>query len=283
MDYLDRVPIVFDDGGFPFAAPDGSGFRVGLEPYGRILDLAEKNDVVIPVAVTSAFIDTGDIAGLGMAHESSGEIIDFLLRNRERMPVWNHGLTHRIQGHFTEFGKPREEKAATAERQEKHLRLSQEIFHSAGLGRPNVFVPPGHVWESGVTDRIAAMLGIRYMAVGQFLKAPIGNWLLHPLNPHLRRWTGSDHLELLFRHGTGIPHTKTRFSELDRLKASLFLKPGSRLVKQLVFRTASGISEPHHYFAHVQNLVDPASFEFWDFVIGRILSDRPTNREGRER
>lgn len=279
MDYLNRIPIVFDDGGFPTANPDGTGFPVGLEPYKRILELAETNDIVIPVAVTAAYLDVNNVAGLGQVHEKAEEIILFLTRNRHRIPVWNHGLTHCYSKHSTEFDVLDNRLSVPRDIQEEHIALSQEILRISDLGEHKVFVPPGHLWEQDVTDLLAARAGYEYMAAGQFIKTPINRWFLQPNKPHLRLWQDSDHLRLLYRHNTGITHLKTRFNAIDRFKTSIFLDPQNPVTKRIVYRSGSGIREPNHFFAHVQNLVHSDSIPFWDFVIRKILATRKVPNE----
>ncbi len=169
----DKVFLVIDDIGIPNERPDLTGVTIEFSNYQRLLRIAEENDVCIPVAVTAAFLDTDNISGLGLANKDSERIVLFLSENQQYLPVWNHGLSHRFEEEFTEFGSYKEGKQVSNEIQREHLEVSQQIFSYLGLGKPDVFVPPAHAWILGVTDLIAGEIRFKYMAIRQFEKRPL--------------------------------------------------------------------------------------------------------------
>jgi hypothetical protein len=141
MTATDRV-IVFDDGGFPTVYPGHIDKEIGLDPYKRILDLSNRHDLVVPIAVTAGFIDVNNISGLGMAGPKADLLVHFLLDHQDRLPLWNHGLTHSYMGNYTEYDIYDDEKNVPEEVQRSNLQLSQAIFSDHGFERPTVFVPP---------------------------------------------------------------------------------------------------------------------------------------------
>ena len=54
--------LVFDDGGMTHSNPDGTGFKIDIKVYDRMLLLAKKNDIKIQIACNAVFFDVDNIA-----------------------------------------------------------------------------------------------------------------------------------------------------------------------------------------------------------------------------
>ena len=96
-------PLVFDDGGFIYSKPNNTGFKIDTKVYYRLLSLAKKNEIKIPVACTAAFFDVDNISKLNTVHPEAERILKMFDENRDFLEIWNHGLTHRYQSDFLEF------------------------------------------------------------------------------------------------------------------------------------------------------------------------------------
>jgi hypothetical protein len=266
-----RIIFVVDDGGLAFDRPDGHGYRIGLECYERVLNLAIRHDITIPIAVTAGFIDIHNLAGLELKNPDAHELIEFLKLHQKRIPVWNHGLTHTYDGSLTEFQLYAHSMKVPENIQRQHLELSQNIFESVGLIRPTVFVPPGHAWEQGVTDRLAKEFGIKHIAIREFEKAPLLQWLTSQRRPYLWRWEPSQYLNTIYRLGLGIPYNRRRLTSFSCWKAMKYIEPGNMFFHYLIHRTKQDIEKPHHFFAHIHNFIYPSADGCWDRLIERIL------------
>jgi hypothetical protein len=263
------TPLVVDDIGIPYSYYD-SGFKVGMDPLERILGLAEDFDVRIPVAVIAGFLDVCGVSGRVPPNQDAGRIIEFLGAHPDRLPVWNHGLTHSRSGRLTEFQVFADEDRVPEETQRESLALSQEIFREVGLGEPDTLVPPGHAWEPGVTDRLAKELGFRSIAISMGKKTPFRRWLRHPGRPFERTWGASEYLESRFRLGLGISASKKDFLFKDYIKMRQYICPANGLVRLLTQRTRKSEIVPDHFYAHIQNFADAESMGTWRLVL-RVL------------
>jgi hypothetical protein len=263
--------LVFDDGGFTTTDSDGSGQPIPLAVYNRIAELAEKHNVAIPIAVTAKYIDVNNIAGCEMINPNAEWIIQFFKDHTDTVPLWNHGLTHQFGDEFTEFYNYPKEKALSEEEHHKHFSLSQKIFEEVGLST-KVFVPPGHGWEQGLTDRIASKYGVDTIAIREFEKTSGKDWLKNPFKPYKKEWESSSHLNTMYRLGLGISYNKSQFTKSDLDKAGKYLRPANILQNLSIHRTLRTVNSPNHYFAHVQNIRNPESVHFFNDVIQRILN-----------
>jgi hypothetical protein len=272
MRTIDKKTIfVVDDGGFILDRPDGSGYRIGMECYERVLELAIRHHISIPIAVTAGFIDIHNQAGLGLCNPYANELIEFLKSHQDYLPVWNHGLTHNHNSARTEFLLYDSNEKVPEEKQRRHLELSQQIFKSVGLQLPTVLVPPGHAWEPGVTDRLAKEFGINQIAIREFEKTTLLQWLTNQRKPYRYYWQPSQHLNTIYRLGLGIPCNKYQLNRFLCWKAMRYIAPSNAILHYLIHRTKQSINMPHHYFAHIQNFILPDAEKCWDRLIEHIL------------
>ena len=158
----------------------------------------------------------------------------------------------------------------SAEIQSSRLALAQEILKRVGF-RPEVFVPPGHAWEQGITDKLCDEVGFTAIAVREFEKKPLSEWAKKPWRPYKKTWDESKHLKTLWRLGLGIRFDQTRFGAFNYLKLSMIFRkdPLSRLAMNRRWRAPA---RPSHYFAHIQNLEDPDSLHFFSKALSRTGS-----------
>ena len=271
MSDQDGILLVVDDAGLPFDNPDGTGVPVPFDAYLRVLDLAQRFGVTIPVATTAGFIDVNNISGLGLASPHAERLVAFLDENRCWLPIWCHGLTHRFGTSFTEFDLYDNEGGVPAGRQSEILERSRGLFASLGLDPPSVLVPPGHAWQPGVTDRLARAAGFDTIAIRQFEKTTVGRWLCRPSRRYKRTWSDSSHLNTLYRLGLGLRYNKRDMSawDLSRCKRYIF---STRPVVSAVLHRRLSVETPHHFFAHIQNFSSADSMVFWKRIMEQLLA-----------
>jgi uncharacterized protein DUF2334 len=261
------VRLVFDDGGFTTSNPDGSGFRVPASAYDRLIQFARESGVRMGLACTAKFFDVEGRLGSDGPGAGAEDLIELLQRNRDVVEVYNHGLRHEHEGEHVEFLSYRSG-PVPAKIQAERLELAQQILTDVGF-EPTVFVPPGHAWERGVTDRIAHEVGLKAIAIRQFEKKPLGEWLRSPGSPYRMSWEPSEVLETHFRLGLGLRFDQTSFSRWNGRKLGMIFQ-GGVASRMIIHRRASAPIPPSHYFAHVQNLSHERSIPFFREVISHI-------------
>jgi hypothetical protein len=211
------------------------------------------------------------MSNIGDVNKNIDQILDLFYKNSDFLEIWNHGLTHSSNDLATEFYNY-ERGSVNVKVQDESLRLSQKIFSNAGFDITTL-VPPGHAWESGVTDRIASYYGINTIAVREFEKKNITQWIKSPLHPFKQTWEESRYVNTIFRLGLGIPYDLTIFSDkvFDRTKRFL---NGSTLEVLRMNRFKSLHYPVDHYFAHVQNLQNQNSMAYFNMCINEIKRTR---------
>ena len=261
------VRLVFDDGGFTHANPDESGFLVSPVVYDRLIQLAEIGEYEVGLACTAKYFDVDGLYSAASVNPHVDRICERLLANQDLVEVYNHGLTHRHESEFVEFFSYRTG-PISEEIQSSRLALAQEILARVGF-RPEVFVPPGHAWEEGITDKLCAAAGFSAIAVKEFEKKPVREWAEKPWRPYKKTWGESQHLKTLWRLGLGIRFDQTRFGALNYLKLSMIFRNDS-LSRLAMNRRWRAPVRPSHYFAHVQNLENPDSLRFFSKALTLI-------------
>jgi hypothetical protein len=259
--------LVFDDGGMTHSNPDGTGFKIDLKVYDRMLLLAKKNNIKIQIACSAAFFDIDNIAGLSLLNPECDKILKLFDDNKDFLEIWNHGLNHRYKNECTEFFSYKDG-AISLEYQKEHLKLSQDIFKKVNIS-PNVFVPPGHAWEQNVTDKIAKEFGLNAIAIREFEKNSFKAWIKNPMQPYKMTWEKSQNINTLFRLGLGIAFDRVHFDEKVKHKMSNYIT--NRFPQSLLINRKLKLKYPvDHFFAHIQNLQDPNSVDYFDNAIKQI-------------
>lgn len=261
------VRLVFDDGGFTHVNPDGTGPALSPVVYDRLAALAERAGVRVGLACTAKYFDVDGLYDGDALNADADRILKKIGDHAEWIEIYNHGLTHEHLGEPVEYFSYESGRIDEAT-QSQRLSTAQEIWSRVGL-RPSVLVPPGHAWERGVTDVVAERLGFEAIAVRQFEKKRLADWLASPARPYKATWKASDHIETRFRLGLGIRFDQTVFGPANRLKLRMIFGPDvvSRLA---INRTLVPPIAPSHYFAHVQNLQRPESLHFFTRVLSYI-------------
>ena len=263
------ICLVFDDAGFGHVRPDGTGSPIPFGVYEHLLRLAKTTGTVIPVALTAKFIDTENVAGLGMANPYAADLIALLKENSDWLPVWHHGLTHMYGDAQTEFLLYRGCQSLSEADHSRHFNLASLIFRAQGLA-PRVLVPPGHAWVQGLTDRIAADFDIHAIAIREFEKTSMRHWLTAPWKPYQMIWQPSAFIKSHFRLGLGIRYDESRFGRGHYTELRKYVTPSGALDRFSVHRTLGQVRQPHHYFAHVQNLMHSSGYDYFSSAIDLI-------------
>ena len=260
-------PLVFDDGGLIYSNPNNTGFKIDVKVYERILFLAKNNNIKIPIACNAAFFDIDNISKLYTVNPKAEKILKIFDNNKEYLEIWNHGLNHRFKNECTEFYSY-DAGTVSYNYQLEHLKLSQEIFNKLCI-KPTVFVPPGHAWEQGVTDKIAKEVGIDTIAIREFEKTNFKSWIKNPFKPYKETWGKSEHINTLFRLGLGISFDKIYFNEKSKQK--MFDYVSNQFPKSVLINRKFKLKYPvDHFFAHIQNLQKKESVEYFNFTIKKI-------------
>ena len=266
--------LVFDDGGMTHSNPDGTGFKIDTKVYDRILLLAKKNDIKIQIACNAVFFDIDNIAGMNLLNPDCDKILKLFDDNKNYLEIWNHGLNHRYKNESTEFFSYNEG-SISYNYQKEHLKLSQEIFVKNSFS-PTVFVPPGHAWEQNVTDKIAKEQGLTSIAIREFEKTSLKSWIRNPGKPYKMTWEKSESLNTLFRLGLGIAFDQVFFNDKVKSKMSNYIS--NSFPQSLLINRKLKLKYPvDHFFAHIQNLQDKKSVDYFDNAIKQIKVLRDKN------
>jgi predicted deacetylase len=250
---MKRFPffIVVDDGGHPCVGPQGHQYEIGIAAYRTILRLAEEFGIRIPICFTMKYLDKKNISGCAKPLDYVDELIGLLKANQKHIEVGYHGLTHEHEKHAGEFycldtGRP-----VPAALQEEHIEKSAEIFSYLGLDFPELFVPPYHAWEHGVTDELVSRLGVKYLV--SFPKLAYGG--------HVYLWPPSRFLYFLYRGEIGLYSYHTDLNNRHLQTAQKLALP-RKLVVNLRHRRTLFNRRIHSYMVHIGNFL-PQNYAFW--------------------
>ncbi len=249
------VLIVVDDGGFPSVNaynPDNPGEEIPFDVYKNLLKLARQFEIRIPICFTMRYLDVNNVSGCAEPPSYATELVDLVKNNQEYIEIGYHGLTHHYQHHVGEFYMLDIHTPVPEEVQREHIHKSSLIFNDLGLDFPELFVPPYHAWELGVTDKLLAEQGVKYL---------VSNFQVrHGRQKY--RLSGSRYLMLLPREDMGIWSNDVKIT-VDKLKmVKRWLLPRSILDN---FRFSLKLSQKpvHSYMTHIGNFMN-ASYEFWE-------------------
>ncbi len=254
--------FIIDDGAFPYALPEKE-CPVGMKVYENILKIAKAFQVRIPICLTLKHLDSTGISKEADPVPYCDELVSFLKENQKYLEIGYHGLTHEYQQHVGEFFRLDTNQAVPEEVQREHIQLSQDIFESWGLNFPELFVPPYHAWEEGVTDRLLSELGVKYIVSMPILK----------VGAHHYTWKGSQHLAFYPRKSLGLSGSDCHFSMNDFRKIRFYpqktvlefvkdhIQPISLMSKLRIHHSL--FPKPvHSFMTHIGNFFDE-SLDFW--------------------
>jgi hypothetical protein len=265
--------LIIDDGGFEYAIDEQADTKVGISTYENILRLAKNYSIRIPICFTMKHLDKENISGMGLPLEYSDELIEFLKENKAYVEIGFHGLTHEYNGHCGEFFRMDDGETVPEEIQRKHIQESEAIFASHGLSFPKIFVPPYHGWQRGVTDRLIAVAGGKYIV-------SIDRMRFMGKSYH---WAGSAHLTFLPRASMGISGSDLDLRLEDRKRIKLYpeksrldfvrdhLKP-QRLAARIRISRSLYNRPVHSYMTHIGNFCS-SSMDFWFRLFDTVAAD----------
>lgn len=215
----------------------------------------------IPICFIMKYMDVENISGVGMPLDYVYDLIEFLKNNEKYIELSYHGLTHRYKNHIGEFYCLDINKPVSVKAQKRHIEMSAKIFDYWNLDFPELFVPPFHAWESGVTDKILSEYGVKYL---------VSHTGLEYAN-HTYKWGKSNYLTFLPRANMGIWTYQTNLSE-DMLKnCKKNIMPRTILCK---LQSRRLYDKPvHSYMAHIGNFM-PKNYDFWIKTLNIIRNKR---------
>lgn len=262
--FMKRYPflLVVDDGGRPYLKEGSQHLPVTMQTYQLLLEIAQSFEIILPVAYVFRYLDVNNLSGLGGALDYADELIDFMHEYEQQLPIFHHGLTHGYDyiigdpcwtGTHAEFFDIDHGRSITEEQQARHIAICDEICKELALDTPEVFVPPCHAWEPGVTDRLLAASGITQIITVSRLR----------FQGRIYRYDNSPYLRVLPRKPIGISHNMIGIALNSKT-----LKKALRTVIPMnwfwCLREHRKFSNPlmHSYYVHVTNFM-PDTREFW--------------------
>lgn len=258
--------IIVDDGGFDAVSLGEHSQKIALETYETILGVAKAFSMRIPVCFTLKYLDRKNISRSNVPPlDYLDGLLSLLKENRDHIEVGYHGLTHEYNGHVGEFYCLDTHEPVPREIQRAHLEMSAEIFAELGLDFPELFVPPYHAWEWGVTDQLVAQFGVKYLV--SFPKLGYGK--------HLYRWRDSEWVRFLHRDHMGIFSYNTLLDGSHLKIAHELILPRS-FSNNFRFRRRLFNPKLHSYMSHIGNFL-PINDEFWKSLL-TLVKRRPRIR-----
>jgi len=255
--------IIVDDGGFDYATGREKTGKICMDAYENIARLAREFKMRIPICFTAKFLDKENISGIGEPLEYASQLVDFLKQNADNIEIAYHGLSHEYQNCTGEFFCLDSGARVPAAVQHDHIQKSAAIFEYWGFSFPNLFVPPYHAWEWGVTDKLLASFGVRYLVSCRRIK--YGRRKYH--------WPDSKYLKFLPRAGMGIYGNDYDIDSRARRNIKFYPEKDiagfakDHIIPQKIFSrlrlSRSLINRPvHSYMAHIGNF-SGESLDFW--------------------
>ena len=243
--------IIIDDGGFKSVGHGDKENRIDMKTYQTILKIAREFNIKIPICFTIKYLDKENISEYGTPLEDVDGLIDFLKKNKKYIEIGYHGLTHNYKNHIGEFycldvNEPIPEKI-----QREHIEKSAKIFEYWNLDFPELFVPPYHAWEPGVTDKLLSKFGVKYLV--SFEKFRYNNYEY--------KWNASRYILFLPREDMGIYSYHTNLNE-NQLKIAKKLILPRNIINNLRFRKRIFNEPVHSYMVHIGNFM-PRNYGFW--------------------
>jgi len=263
--------LVVDDGGFPYAVESEKPRPVGMDNYGAILRIAKRFALRIPICFTMKYLDKRNVSGLGAPIDYLDDLIALLKENQGHIEIGYHGLTHEYDNHVGEFYCLDTEEAVPLEIQKEHIEKSALIFSELGLTFPQVFVPPYHAWEWGVTDRLVSGFGVKYLI--SFARKRYGN--------RRYQWRPSRWLRFLPREEMAIYSYHTVLNSAHIALAKKLLLPRTAVNNLRLRRTLLNVPV-HSYMSHIGNFF-PENYDMWvellDWIKGQAKIKLCANNE----
>jgi hypothetical protein len=263
--------IVVDDAGFPYVNPRSESSNITIDFYANILSIAKEYQIRIPLCFTLKYLDLHGVVQGSSPLPYARELISLLEENAKFVECGYHGLTHEYDEKPIEFFDIYTNSPVPYENQRSHILSSFQIIESINLALPEIFVPPGHAWQPGVTDKLLSQYGVKYIISTPTL------WF----NQRLYRWETSPFLRFLPRTSMGISHDDL---DLDRgirktTRLGSVVVNGEWVKKTICPRSLYCnlryerrlLSTPvHSYMTHIGNFSSEA-MGFWRQIFDSVL------------
>jgi len=265
--------LVVDDGGFPSIDPESRDGVITMEFYKNVLKIAREYQVRIPICFTMKYLDINGISPDAEPLNYAEELINFVQESQANIEFGYHGLTHEYKGRPVEFFDIYTNSRVPTSFQACHIDESFQIIESLSLPQPEIFVPPSHAWEPGVTDKLLHEYGLKYLISYPKLRFEGQRYI----------WNGSSFLTFFPRRSLGISHSdinldagivkRTRLGvvKVDATWAKKFICPRSTYYNLRFGRRFHALLT-HSYMTHIGNFSGQA-MRFWheifDFVMER--------------
>jgi hypothetical protein len=273
---VSRYPffLIVDDGGFDHVTLPYEKGKIDIHTYENILKLAKQYEIRIPICFTVKYLDKDNISGVGMSLDYIDELIEFLKNNAKYIEIGYHGLTHEYRNHVGEFFCLDSNMPVSENEQRDHIEKSKNIFDYWGMKFPELFVPPYHAWEEGVTDRILAEYGSKYLVSYKKLK----------FSNYRYSWNGSQYLTFLPRTSIGLSGEDCELNCNITRKIRFFPNKSivdftkSHIIPRGIFSRLriehSLIDQPvHSYMTHIGNFSDQA-LEVWNNIFDYVVNNK---------
>lgn len=271
-----KYPFFFliDDGGFNYALAPLKKGKITLNNYENILKIAKKFNLKIPICFTMKYLDKKNLSGQSQVLDYIDELIDLLKNNQQYLEIGYHGLTHEYQGQQGEFFCLSKNQPVPLAIQKQHFIKSKNIFDFWQLPFPQIFVPPDHAWQLGVTDKLASEFGVKYLISCQ--KMVFQN--------HHYQWQNSSWLKFLPRKSLGL-NSNDFYLNPKQIRYLRFFPPKNLLdfVKSCIIPQGflnrvrihkTLFNQPtHSYITHIGNF-SQASLQFWSQLL-HLVSHNP--------
>lgn len=279
MNHNGYFMLAVDDGGFYRTFPDEKGAVIDPSAYTNLARLAEEFDTQIIIACTTSFLDIKRASRHPRPHANTTRILDTLEKHSDRLIVADHGYSHTLGSAYKEFYDHRSGQRLTRSLQTDHVEQSISVYRSLGWPVPELFIPPAHGWEPGVTDQILSEYGFRYLSSILWVKQGFPSMRQSPAG-FLRDFQTPEHvypdrskfLTILPRLGLGIPSYRTRIPSHMWYRAYASVLPASRLNQLLWHRHR--VTNPHNYMAHIANFCFDANYRSWRKLLERIVDKK---------
>lgn len=269
--------IVVDDAGFPHVNTRKESPKITIDFYTNILSVAKEYQIRIPLCFTLKYLDLYGVVQGSSPLPYVKELISLLKENTKFVEFGYHGLTHEYDGKPIEFFDIYTNSPVPNETQRSHIVSSFQIIESLNLVFPEIFVPPGHAWQPGVTDKLLCQYGVKYI-----ISRPMFRF-----NQRLYRWDTSQFLRFLPRTSIGISHDDL---DLDRgirktTRLGLVIVNGEWVKKSICPRSLYYnlrcerrlLSTPvHSYMTHIGNFSNEA-LGFWRQIFDSVLERDDTH------
>lgn len=267
--------LVVDDGGFERIFPDNRGSLIDFSAYKNLVRLADSFDIQIVLACTVKFLDIHRVTKFPAPHVNSKRLISFLESHFDKLVLADHGYDHQFGKSYCEFYDYVNDIHRSATEQAEHIDQNIDVYRSLKWEVPDLFVAPAHGWEPGVTDRLYAARGIRYLSSYLWIKHPVKRWS-DILSLGMNKWfkpkieypSNSNYLEVLPRLGLGLPSDSTSISRLAWIKAYHSVVPTGLIRSILIHRRM--VRQPHNYAVHIANFSGDSKYKEWSVFLENL-------------